>query len=203
MKLQTRILGRKVHEVGYRTFLLHKAMELGCHQFSAYNRFEEGLQAVVALIEGDEGQILGFKSFVEESKPETSEVSGTFFEEYHGYVMSVENFMHLSMVEQLNKGIPALLRLDQKQDKMLEKQDKMLEKQDKMLEKQDGTIAKLEETRSDVVHEIRASRDEVVSKLDENREAIVAEIGDQKITLDNRLKRIEDDISKLKAKVGI
>jgi acylphosphatase len=203
MKLQTRILGRKVHEVGYRTFLLHKAMELGCHQFSAYNRFEEGLQTVVALIEGDEGQLSGFKSFVEESKPETSEVSGTFFEEYHGYVMSVENFMHLSMVEQLNKGIPALLRLDQKQDKMLEKQDKMLEKQDKMLEKQDGTIAKLEETRSDVVHEIRASRDEVVSKLDENREAIVAEIGDQKITLDNRLKRIEDDISKLKAKVGI
>jgi acylphosphatase len=196
MKLQTRILGRKVHEVGYRAFLLHRAMELGCHQFSAYNRFEEGLQTVVALVEGDEGQLLKFKSFVEECKPETSEVSGTFFEEYHGYVMSVENFMHFSMVEQLNKGIPALLRLDQKQDKMLEKQDKMLEKQD-------GTIAKLEETRSDVVHEIRASSDEVVSKLDENREAIVAEIGDQKITLDNRLKRIEDDISKLKAKVGI
>jgi acylphosphatase len=189
MKLQTKILGRKVHEVGYRAFLLHKAMELGCHQFSAYNRFEEGLQTVVALIEGDEGQLLGFKGFVEESKPETSEVSGTFFEEYHGHVMSVENFMHFSVVEQLNKGIPALLRLDQKQDKMLEKQD--------------GTIAKLEETRSDVVHEIRASSDEVVSKLDENREAIVAEIGDQKITLDNRLKRIEDDISKLKAKVGI
>ena len=136
MKLQARILGRKVHEVGYRAFLLHKAMELGCHQFSAYNRFEEGLQTVVALIEGDEGQLLGFKSFVEESKPETSEVSGTFFEEYHGHVMSVENFMHFSVVEQLNKGIPALLRLDQKQDKMLEKQD--------------GTIAKLEETRSDV-----------------------------------------------------
>ena len=176
--------------------MLHKAIELGCNHFSAYNRFEEGLQTVVALVEGDEGQLTGFKSFVGDSKPESSEVSSISFEEYNGYVMSVENFMHIPMVEQLNKGIPALLRIDSKQDKMLEKQDKMLEKQD-------GTIAKLEETRYDVVHEIRSSRDEVVSKLDENREAIAAEVGDQKITLDNRLKRIEDDISKLKAKVGI
>ena len=78
---------------------------------------------VVALIEGDEGQLKGFRSFVEESRPEGSEVSSTLFEEYQGYVMSVEDFMHVSMVEQLNKGIPALLRIDRKQDKMLEKQD--------------------------------------------------------------------------------
>ena len=158
---------------------------------------------VVALIEGDEGQLKGFRDFVEESRPEGSEVSSIFFEEYQGYVMSVEDFMHVSMVEQLNKGIPALLRIDLKQDKMLEKQDKMLEKQDKMLEKQDATVAKLEETRSDIVQEIKTSREEVTAKLDENREAIIGEIGEQKESLDDRLKRIESDISKLKAKVGI
>jgi len=165
---------------------------------------------VVALIEGDEGQLKGFRDFVEESRPEGSEVSSIFFEEYQGYVMSVEDFMHVSMVEQLNKGIPALLRIDrkqdkmlEKQDKMLEKQDKMLEKQDKMLEKQDATVAKLEETRSDIVQEIKTSREEVTAKLDENREAIIGEIGEQKESLDDRLKRIESDISKLKAKVGI
>ncbi len=151
---------------------------------------------VVALIEGDEGQLKGFRSFVEESRPESSEVSSILFEEYHGYVMSVEDFMHVSMVEQLNKGIPALLRIDRKQDKMLEKQDKMLEKQD-------ATIAILETTRSDIVHEIKTSREGVISKLDENREAIIGEIGEQKEIRDDRLKRIESDISKLKAKVGI
>jgi len=144
---------------------------------------------VVAMIEGDEGQLKGFRSFVDESQPEGSEVSCTLFEEYHGYVMSVENFMHVSMVEQLNKGIPALLRIDRKQEKMLEKQD--------------TTIAKMEETRVDIVSEIRTSREEVTSKLDENREAIINEISEQKETLDDRLKRIESDISKLKAKVGI
>jgi len=189
MKLQAKILGSKVHEVGYRVFLLHKAIELGCRRFSAYNRFEQRSQMVVALIEGDEGQLKGFRSFVDESRPEGSEVSCTLFEEYHGYVMSVEDFMHVSMVEQLNKGIPALLRIDKKQDKMLEKQD--------------ATIAKLEETRSDIVQEIKTSRDEVISKRDENREAIIDEIGEQKETLDDRLKRIESDIFKLKAKVGI
>ena len=158
---------------------------------------------VVALIEGDEGQLKGFRDFVEESRPEGSEVSSIFFEEYQGYVMSVEDFMHVSMVEQLNKGIPALLRIDLKQDKMLEKQDKMLEKQDKMLEKQDATVAKLEETRSDIVQEIKTSQEEVTAKLDENREAIIGEIGEQKESLDDRLKRIESDISMLKAKVGI
>ncbi|MFA6372157.1 MAG: hypothetical protein WCW68_06000 [Methanothrix sp.] len=188
MKLQAKILGSKVHEVGYRVFLLHKAIELGCRRFSAYNRFEQGFQMVVALIEGDEGQLKGFRSFVDKSRPEGSEVSCTLFEEYHGYVMSVEDFMHVSLVEQLNKGIPAILRIDRKQDKMLEKQD--------------STIAKMEETRVDIVSEIRTSR-EVTAKFDENREAIIDEISEQKETLDDRLKRIESDISKLKAKVGI
>ena len=144
---------------------------------------------VVAIIEGDEGQLKGFRDFVEESRPEGSEVSSIFFEEYQGYVMSVEDFMHVSMVEQLNKGIPALLRIDRKQDKMIEKQD--------------AKIAKLEETRSDIVQEIKTSPEEVTAKLDENREAIIGEIGEQKESLDDRLRRIESDISKLKAKVGI
>ena len=42
------------------------------------------------------------------------------------------------------------------------------------------TIAKLEETRSDIVQEIKTSREEVTAKLDENREAIINEIGEQK-----------------------
>ena len=137
MKLQAKILGSKVHEVGYRVFLLHKAIELGCRRFSAYNRFHEEFQ-----------------------------------------------------------GIPALLRIDKTQDKMLEKQDKMLGKQD-------ATISKLEEIRADIVQDIRTSRVEVTAKLDENRESIIDEISCQKETLDDRLKRIEIDIFKLKAKVGI
>jgi acylphosphatase len=35
MKLKARIKGGRVHEVGYRAFLLQKAIELGGRRFSA------------------------------------------------------------------------------------------------------------------------------------------------------------------------
>jgi len=39
--------------------------------------------------------------------------------------------------------------------------------------------------------------------MDENREAITDEIRKQRISLEQRLKRIENDIVRLKAKVGL
>ncbi len=189
MKLRTIIKGGKVHEVGYRFFLFTKAMELGCDRFFAKNESDGGIQIVVAIIEGDELQLADFRMFAQSHRPEGSDVADIAFEDYSGPIMSTDAFLHFFTADQLNKGIPALLRIDRKQERMLEKQDK--------------TIAKLDETRADIVSEIRASREEITAKLDENREAIISEIGEQKGTLDDRLKRIESDISKLKAKAGI
>ena len=189
MKLKIIITGGKVHEVGYRFFLFTMAMELGCDRFFAKNQLDGGNQVLVAFIEGDELRLADFKMFALSQRPEGAVVVDVAFENYDGPIMSADAFLHFFSADQLNKGIPALLRIDRKQDRMLEKQDK--------------TIAKLEETRSDIVHEIKTSREEMISKLDENREAIIGEIGEQKITLDDRLRQIESDISKLKAKVGI
>ncbi len=189
MKLKIIITGGKVHEVGYRFFLFTRALEMGCDRFFAKNQSEGENQFVMAFIEGDELQLADFKMFAQSHRPEGSDVADIAFEDYSGPIMSTDAFLHFFTADQLNKGIPALLRIDRKQDRMLEKQD--------------ATIAKLEETRSDIVHEIKASREEVTAKLDENREAIIDEIGEQKETLDDRFKRIESDISKLKAKVGI
>jgi acylphosphatase len=203
MKLKTIIKGGKVHEVGYRFFLFTKAMELGCDRFFAKNESDGGIEIVVAIIEGDELQLADFRMFAQSHHPEGSDVTDIAFEDYSRPIMSTDAFLHFFTADQLNKGIPALLRIDRNQDRMLVKQDKMLEKQDRMLEKQDITIAKQEETRSDIVREIKNSREAVTAKLDENREAIIDEISEQRETLDDRLKRIESDISQLKAKVGI
>ena len=186
MKVQARITGGKVHEVGYRFFLFSKAMELGCERFFARNQFEDGRQLLVALTEGDEFQIEEFKRFAKTSRPEGAEVEAVLFEECQGPVMSVDGFLHFFTADQLNKGIPALLRIDRKQDKMLDKQDVMIDKQGNMLEKQDKIIEALEVTRSALIHEIRTSREEVTSKLDENREAITDEIKKQRISLEQR-----------------
>jgi acylphosphatase len=189
MKLKIIITGGKVHEVGYRFFLFTRALEMGCDRFFAKNQSEGENQFVMAFIEGDELQLADFKMFAQSHRPEGAVVVDVAFENYDGPIMSADAFLHFFTADQLNKGIPALLRIDRKQDKMLEKQD--------------ATIAILETTRSDIVHEIKTSREEMISKLDENREAIISEIGEQKETLDDRFKRIESDISKLKAKVGI
>jgi len=196
MKLKAIVKGNRVHEVGYRFFLFTRAMELGCERFFAKNQSDGGNQVLLAFIEGDEQQLAEFKMFAQNESPEGADVADIAFKDFSGPIMSLDAFLHYFSADQLNKGIPALLRIDRKQDMMLEKQEKMLEKQD-------ATIAKLEETRADLVQEIKTSRDEVISKLDENREAIIDEISEKKESLGDRLRRIESDISKLKAKVGI
>lgn len=189
MKLKAIVKGKRVHEVGYRFFLFTRAMELGCERFFAKNQSDGGNQVLLAFIEGDEQQLAEFKIFAQNESPEGADVEDIAFEDYRGPIMSLDAFLHYFSADQLNKGIPALLRIDRKQDKMLEKQD--------------ATIAKLEETRADLVQAIKTSRDEVISKLDENREAIIDEISEKKESLDDRLKRIENNISKLNVKVGI
>jgi acylphosphatase len=185
MKLRVRIGGSKVHGVGYRVILLRKAMELGADKFNALNSEEDGLQVVTAFIEGSEDTVEEFSQAVRSHQPAGAEVSEISFYEYGGHIIAIDAYMHLVQVEQLDKGISALFRIDQKQDKMLEKQDKMLEKQDKMLEKQDRMLEKQDETREDIVNEIRSLR------------------GDLKISLDDRFARIEADIDQIKAKIGL
>ncbi len=97
------------------------------------NAKENGMQVLIAFLEGNKDQIAAFQEFANENKPEYAEVSDSVFEDYEGYVIGIADYMHLIQVEHLSKGIPAIVSIDRKQDKMLEKQDKMLEKQDLQL----------------------------------------------------------------------
>ncbi len=111
-------------------------------RFNAYNTKENGMQVIIAFLDGSKDQIAAFQEFAKENKPEHAEVSDIVFEEYEGYVISIADYMHLIQVEQLSKGIPAILSIDKKQDKMLEK---------------------LNETRVEIVGEIRELRRDLKS----------------------------------------
>ena len=110
-------------------------------------------QVLVALLDCNEEQVSAFKEFSRANIPEGAEVSDVTFDDYEGYITGIGDYMHLLQVEQLSKGVPAILSIDKKQDKMLEKQDKMLEK--------------LDETKKEVVGEIRGLRWDLKSYLDE------------------------------------
>jgi len=70
----------------------------------------------------------------------------------------------------------------------------------------DAIVGEVRESRDAIVGEVRESRDAIVGEVSESRDAIVGEIrelrSDMKETLDERLMRIESDVSQIKAKVG-
>jgi acylphosphatase/gas vesicle protein len=70
-----------------------------------------------------------------------------------------------------------------------------------------GIGDKLDEARKEIVGEIRASKDEVVNELRETREEIISEVrelrSDFRERVEDRLRRIESDISQIKAKTGL
>ena len=70
----------------------------------------------------------------------------------------------------------------------------------------DAIVSEIKSSRDAIVGEVRESRDAIVGEVSESRDAIVGEIrelrSDMKETLDERLMRIESDVSQIKAKVG-
>ena len=113
MKLKVKITGPKVHDVGYRVFLLKNAMNLALPGLSTYNWEEKGQQEVIALVEGDEARIAPFLQAIEKNKPELAEVSKVTSEPYDGDVgRTIEMAMLCSFV-QLDKAIPLLLKIQE------------------------------------------------------------------------------------------
>ena len=113
MKLKVKISGPKVHDVGYRVFLLKHAMNLALPGLSTYNWEENGQQEVIALVEGDEARIAPFLQTIEKNKPELAEVSKVTSEPYDGDVgRTIEMAMLCSFV-QLDKAIPLLLKIQE------------------------------------------------------------------------------------------
>ena len=170
MKIKTKITGNKVHDVGYRVFLLRKALELGVEKFNAYNTKENGVQTLISFLECDSDQILTFQDYVQNNKPENAQVSDIIFEDHTGYIIGIVDYMHFIQVEQLSKGIPAILSIDRKQDRMLEKQDQMLEKQDQTKNEISGEIRELR-------RDLRSFLDEKLLKIESDILQIKAKIG--------------------------
>ncbi|VVB71259.1 Acylphosphatase [uncultured archaeon] len=109
MKLKIKIAGPKVHDVGYRVFLLKNAMNLALPGLSTYNWEENGRQEVIALVEGDEARIAPFLQAIEKNKPEMAEVSTVTHENYDGDVGRTSEVAMLCSFVQLDKAIPLLL----------------------------------------------------------------------------------------------
>ena len=108
MKIKITIIGPRVHDVGYRVFLMKHAMNLALPGLSTYNWDENDQQEVIALVEGDEARIAAFRHLVEKNKPELAEVSKVTFEDYNGEVGRISEVAMFCSFVQLDKPIPLL-----------------------------------------------------------------------------------------------
>ena len=195
MKLTLNISGAKVHDVGYRAFLLEAAEDLRMRGFFAQNTVEEGLQAVIVYLEGNEASMENFQKIAQMQRPDKAVVSAITFAECSDEVEDVEVFAARFQARQLRKGISSIIRIE-------EKQDRMIDLQTQMLGKQDHTIDKLEDVGQDIVEEIRSSTDSIVSEIKESRERGSVELRDShadlKSYLDERLGKMDEDIYRLR-----
>ena len=185
------IQGPKVHDVGYRVFLLNRALQSGLIGFSAFNyTLPEKIQQIEICIEGDTESIEEYTTDLHDNLPVHAIVDTISIEPYGKRVISIMDYMHLVQVEQLDKGIPAILSIQSSQEKMLVKQDQMLEKQDQMIEKQDQMIGK---------------QDVMVGKLDlmidaqkQTNKEIQTLRYDLKTEMNERFNKIEHELEEVK-----
>ena len=180
MKKKIRIIGSKVHDIGYRYFLMENALAFGIEKFRAVN-VEDEKQVVEVYVEGDDEAVNEFCKFAKSNFPSDAVVDEVKVEDYIGYVPKIEAFALVFNIGQSRKFIEYGKQVLGKQDKMLEKQDMMLGKMDLMLEKQDETI--------------KAVR-EVAEKIDTLRQ-------DLRAHLDERFKKLETEIERIKEAIGL
>ncbi|HOV83138.1 MAG TPA: acylphosphatase [Methanothrix sp.] len=150
MKLKIKITGPKVHDVGYRVFLLKHAMNTALSGLSTYNWDEDGQQEVIALVEGDEARIKAFLKAVEKKKPELAEVSNVTSEPYDGEVGRTSEVAMFCSFVQLDKAIPLLL--DMRDDIKEVKGD---------IKEMKGDIKAVRKTTDTTLEEIKGLREDI------------------------------------------
>jgi len=217
MALKITILG-KVHNVGYRLFLLEEADYLLIPRFDSRNIKIGGKEALVVLVDGATEQLEKFVEFVKTNKPEKAVVEEIKVEEFEGPIRDIEKFRASFNTTQLSKIVEVGLRMIEKQDLMLKKQDTMIEKQDTMIEKQDLMLKKQDtmiekqdlmlkkqdtmiekqdlmlKKQDETINEIRATREELKKEVRE----ISSKLDKTNELLERRFEKLEEEIEKIK-----
>jgi acylphosphatase len=177
-KVKITITGRKVHNVGYRLYLLDEAEGRFIPHFDARNVKIKGKQVVVAIAGGDEETVMDFVEYVKSAPHESASVSSIEVEGYDGNIRTTDSFRNSFSTHQLfkiaNIGV-------------------------KMLEKQDETISVIrdegERTRTELSSVIRDEGEKTRTKLS----SVISDEGEK--TRDALTKHLTEDIKELRQEI--
>ncbi len=108
MKIKIIISGPKVHDVGYRPFLIALADDCDIERFGVKNDVIGGEQAVIARLEADDEQFREFMEAVKAKRPQKAQVTNIKSENFEGRVPDITKTSIVNMNAQLAKGIQRL-----------------------------------------------------------------------------------------------
>jgi len=189
MKLKIKITGPKVHDVGYRYFLMSMAMSNRIRMFEAHNTESDGSQEVQVFVDGEEIAVEAFRSLVETKRPARSEVSNITFEDFDGEIMRIGEYAQFCSTVRLNKAIPVLLDM---RDDLKEMKGDMKEMKDDIKAVRKTTEATLEETKA-----IRKTTDTTLEEIKGLREDIQPGYGTSFRQMQADIKAINEQIGML------
>ena len=202
MKLKIKIVGPKVHDVGYRVFLLKHAMNMALPGLSTYNWDEDGHQEVIVLVDGDEARIKAFLKTIEKNKPELAEVSDVTHEPYDGDIGRTSEVAMFCSFVQLDKAIPLLLdmRDDLKEVKVDIKEVKVDIKEMKGdIKEMKGDIKEMKED----IKEVKADTKAVRKTTDATLKEIKGMREDIQPGYATTLRHVQSDIRAIKEQLGM
>ncbi|ODS40942.1 hypothetical protein BEH94_09495 [Candidatus Altiarchaeales archaeon WOR_SM1_SCG] len=139
IKKKILIKGGKVHDVGYRLFLMNLADDLGIENFDAKNVHEDKRQCVAVLVGSSESNVEKFFNLASEKEnfPEHAEVDSVKIGDYGGWIKSMESFRSGFNSQQLSKIAGAGIGMVNIQEKIMNIQEQMAGTQERMLNKLD------------------------------------------------------------------
>ncbi len=172
-KIRIIITGPRVHEVGYRYWLMNQAMSLGIEGFNAINVTDVNKQQqVIVLLEDLPEALDAFKALVNENKPERAMVSKILFEDYPGKVTRLSNFAQALTAGQLLKAIPILQDIHDQVKVLPDIQDKV-----KVLPDILDQVKVLPEIRDYTAQTAESLREDRMTRMERDIRTIKAKLG--------------------------
>jgi len=196
LKAKEIVIKGKVHDVGYRLFLLSEAERLFIEKFDARNVLINGEQHLIVLVGGAEEKINRFVKFAELNYPPGTSVESVEVKDYGEEVRSIDSFRQSFMVFQLTKIAQLGVGMLGKQDRTIEILESVKMDTSKMLKKQDETIKTIKE-------ESGATREVVRAEGEKTREVMKVEIVEDVEWLKEEIVGIKATLGKVKEKVGV
>ncbi len=194
MKLKIKISGPKVHDVGYRYFLMSTAMSCRIRLFEAHNMESSEGEEVQVYVDGDEEAVKVFLALAKAKRPARSEVSNIVFDDFEGEVMKIGDYAQFCSTVQLNKAIPLLLDM---RDDLKEMKDDMKEMKDDMKEMKDD----MKEMKGDM-KELKGDMNAVRKNTEATLEEIKGMREDIQPGYGMNFRQVQADVRAIKERLG-